>query len=189
MRCEGSLRQAENCNIFFIGENSFRDDFSPFFTRDRCPELAAPPVRFERRPIFSSATLLFERLPVCKRSGPSIISHLVNCRVRRRNHGRVAESGLRHSTRNRAWVKPTVGSNPTPSATPKYTARVAELRYAPRVAHWRFERSSTGGALLRAWVKSDALTLEPSAALDNPTPSSAMLHSKELACHWHIQCS
>ena len=103
MRCEGSLRQAENCNIFFIGENSFRDDFSPFFTRDRCPELAAPPVRFERRPIFSSATLLFERLPVCKRSGPSIISHLVNCRVRRRNHGRVAESGLRHSTRNRAW--------------------------------------------------------------------------------------
>ncbi len=31
--------------------------------------------------------------------------------------GRVAESGLRHTTRNRATPKASVGSNPTPSAT------------------------------------------------------------------------
>jgi hypothetical protein len=56
MRREESLRQAENCNIFFIGENSFRDDFPPFFGVTGTLNWS-PTVRFERRPIFSSATL------------------------------------------------------------------------------------------------------------------------------------
>src|ERR1700730_15206144 len=73
--------------------------------------------------------------------------------------GRVAESGLRHSTRNRAWGNPPwVRIPPLP---PAFAFSYCE-NFGPilRVADWRFERRSTGGTRKRR-VISEALTREP----------------------------
>src|SRR5438874_10641928 len=90
------------------------------------------------------------------------------------NQGRVAESGLRHSTRNRAWGNPPWVRIPPlpPKSMPPSGLKVQEgcarlsIGIRTPVDWW--------GAS-HAWVNSEALTPEPKrAALDNPTPSATV---------------
>src|ERR1700731_4443397 len=68
--------------------------------------------------------------------------------------------------------KGTEGSNPSPSASSRQRNHPA-CNLALFIRITRFERRSTGGAPLRARVKSEGLRLKPKrAALDNLSPSA-----------------